>query len=329
MKNDRAVLIRACVARALLTASARVARAQILDVRELRPPQIAALDRGRTVVLVTGGILEEHGPYLPSYSDGYQTEFVAGRVAEAIAARPGWTVLRFPMIPLGAEPANDIGGPLVFAGSYPVRSSTLRAVVMDLLTDLGDQGFRWGFIVNLHGGPLHNRALDEAAQYFSETFQGRMVHLAGLTSVAGAVPADVFTPAQRKAEGFSVHADGDEHSRLLFLRPDLVDAGVAAAPPVTGGSLDDLASIASRPGWPGYWGTPAIASAAAGARAMTAIAQAACDAALKVLDGTPDSALPRVPAASMPGIDAVLARSLAHERDVEQRESAWLARIRR
>ena len=60
--------------------------AQILDVRELNTEQIGRLDRARTVVLLTAGILEEHGPFLPSYSDGYQSEFIAIRVADAIAA---------------------------------------------------------------------------------------------------------------------------------------------------------------------------------------------------------------------------------------------------
>jgi creatinine amidohydrolase/Fe(II)-dependent formamide hydrolase-like protein len=90
----------------LVLAATRVASAQILDVRELRPAQIAALDRAHTVVLLTGGILEEHGPFLPSYSDGYQSEYVAARVAEAIFARQGWTVLRFPAIPIGSLPVD-------------------------------------------------------------------------------------------------------------------------------------------------------------------------------------------------------------------------------
>src|SRR5262245_59334021 len=90
------------------------ASAQILDVRELNTSQLAALDRTKTVVLLTGGILEEHGPFLPSYSDGYQAEFVVTRLAEAIVTRPGWTVLRFPAIPLGTFLASDIGGKPVF-----------------------------------------------------------------------------------------------------------------------------------------------------------------------------------------------------------------------
>ena len=148
-----AYVVRSLLVLLAMAAGTRSSAAQILDVRELRPQQIAALDRAHTVVLLTGGILEEHGPYLPSYSDGYQTELVAQRVAEAIVARPGWIVLRFPSIPLGTEPASDIGAKFSYPGSYAVRSTTLRALFMDLLTDLGEQGFRWGFIVHLHGGP--------------------------------------------------------------------------------------------------------------------------------------------------------------------------------
>jgi creatinine amidohydrolase len=223
-----------------------VASAQILDVRELNTSQLSALDRTKTVVLLTGGILEEHGPFLPSYSDGYQTEFVATRLAEAIAARPGWAVLRFPAIPLGTFPASEIGGKFSFPGSYGVRSATLRAVYMDLATDLGEAGFKWAFLINLHGAPTHNAMLDEVAEYFSDTFGGRMVHLTGLVSVAGAVPKDIFSADQRKAEGFSVHADADEHSRVLFLRPDLVSPAIKDARPIVGRDFPDLVALAKR-----------------------------------------------------------------------------------
>ena len=54
---------------------------KIQDVRELNSEQIQSLDRDHTAVVLQGGTLEEHGPYLPSYSDGYQTEFVAARLS--------------------------------------------------------------------------------------------------------------------------------------------------------------------------------------------------------------------------------------------------------
>ena len=33
-----------------------------------------ALDRARTVVLIPGGIFEEHGPLIPVNADGYRNE---------------------------------------------------------------------------------------------------------------------------------------------------------------------------------------------------------------------------------------------------------------
>ena len=305
-----------------------VANAHILDVAELSTQQIQLLERARTVVLLEGGILEEHGPYLPSFSDGYQSDFIATKIAGAIVGRPGWTVLRFPPLPVGAMPANEIGGRFTFPGSYPVRMATLRAVFMDLATDLGDAGFKYILVVNYHGGPTHNRALDDASRYFSEKYGAVMVNLMGLVTVAGAAPHDQFTKLERDAEGFSVHADADEHSRMLFLKPDLVGTAVDHASAVVGHEPADLVALANKPDWPGYFGTPAIAHVAAGRRKMEGLAAAAVNAALKALDGTLPATAPRV--ADQGTADPVFARitdaSLEHDRQVEKDEMDWLAR---
>src|SRR5262245_29429847 len=89
------------LALAIVALAAPRAHAQLLRVAALSSERVAALDRAKTVVLLPGGILEEHGPYLPSYSDGYLNEWLTRRLAEAIVARAGWTALVFPSIPLG------------------------------------------------------------------------------------------------------------------------------------------------------------------------------------------------------------------------------------
>ena len=89
-------MLRYVATAAALMLYASSSRAQALDVRTLTTTQVAALDRADTAIVIEGGILEEHGPYLPVYSDGYQSEYIASAVARAIAARPGWSVLRFP-----------------------------------------------------------------------------------------------------------------------------------------------------------------------------------------------------------------------------------------
>jgi creatinine amidohydrolase/Fe(II)-dependent formamide hydrolase-like protein len=157
--------------------------AQILRIGEMNTQQIQALGLAKTVVLIPGGILEEHGPYLPSYTDGYADDAYTRELAKAIVARSGWTVVLFPQIPLGNDPANTIGGKTVFPGSYPVRMATLRAIYMDLATELGDQGFRWIFLVHNHGAPNNPKALNEASNYFHDVYGGTMVHLFGLKPV--------------------------------------------------------------------------------------------------------------------------------------------------
>ncbi len=157
------------------------------------------------MVLLPGGILEEHGPYLPAHTDGILSERLTQELARAIAAKkPGWKVLVFPPIPLGASGSNELGGHFTFAGTYAVRPATLRAVFMDLAAELGEQGFRWVIVVNVHGAPLHNRALDQASDFFRDTYGGRMVHLWGLVpvSAAGDAPSEPSAMPRRRRRAF-------------------------------------------------------------------------------------------------------------------------------
>ncbi|HEV2863844.1 MAG TPA: creatininase family protein, partial [Pyrinomonadaceae bacterium] len=167
-----------------LVLGCQMTNAQIYRVAQMNAEQIRALDRQKTVVVLTGGILEEHGPHLPSFTDGYSNEWLAQRLAEAIVERTGRPVLMFPTIPFGHEGANEIGGKHVFPGTYSVRRTTLRAVFMDLATELGEQGFRRVFVVHGHGAPFHNLMLDQAGDYFRDTYGGLMVHLRGLEPTA-------------------------------------------------------------------------------------------------------------------------------------------------
>jgi creatinine amidohydrolase/Fe(II)-dependent formamide hydrolase-like protein len=258
--------------------------------------KLRALDRERTIVLLPGGILEEHGPYLPAYTDGILSEHLAADLAQGIAAaRPDRTVLIFPQVPLGASGSNELGGQFVFPGTYAVRPSTLRAVFMDLASEIGEQGFRTILVVHVHGAPLHNRALDQAGDFFKEAYGGRMVHLWGLVPVLSGwgKALETVDEAKRKEDGVSLHAGMDETSLMLHLRPDLVDPGYKDAPVVAGHTLEESFATARRAGWPGYLGSPRLAGAALGAVIWSSFRNAALDHALKILAGTDPSTLPR------------------------------------
>jgi creatinine amidohydrolase len=269
--------------------------AQVLQLQDLNTRQIRELDRTRTAIIVPGGILEEHGPYLPAFTDGYLSQRMAADVARAIALRPGWKAVVFPQIPLGAEPYNHLGAKTSFPGSYPVRASTLRDTFMDIASEIGEQGFRWILVVHVHGAGLHNRALDQAGDYFHDEYGGRMVHLWGMVPVIGAwgkamepLPAEI-----KKEDGISLHGGMDETSLMLYLQPRLVAADYRQAPIRTGATLDESMKVAHEADWPGYVGSPRLATRAIGERIWKALSASAIAFANKLLDGEDLSAVKR------------------------------------
>jgi creatinine amidohydrolase/Fe(II)-dependent formamide hydrolase-like protein len=171
----------------------------------------------------------------------------------------------------------------------------LRAVFMDLATELGEQGFRWVFVVHVHGAPLHNRALDQAGDFFHDRYGGRMVHLWGLVPVlAGWGNALQDRPqAEILEDGVSLHAGQDETSLMLHLQPDLVNPTYRSAPAVTGHTLDEAFAVSRLPDWPGYLGSPRLATAALGRRIWDGFAAAAIRQALEILNGTDPSSVQR------------------------------------
>lgn len=317
----------------LLPLLSSVASAQVLRVAELTGEELRALDRQRTVVILPGGILEQHGPHLPSYSDGYQNEYVAAALARAIARRPGWKALVFPPIPLGAAGANVIGGHFTWPGTYTVRSTTLRSIFMDLATELGDQGFRWVFIVHGHGAPHHNRALDDAGDFFRDTYGGRMVHLRGMSpdsSRFDAVYARV-PQAAREEDANSTHAGLVETSIVWHLRPDLVEPNVRTLATVAAASADQRKAVAESPTWPGYFGAPRLATRDIGRALLEAETEDCVRLALRILDGFDERTLPRYAdgAFAIPSIREIVDRAIGQERAIEKREQEWLSKAGR
>ena len=280
----------------VLIAAGAELQAQVRRIGDLTTRQILALDRSRTVVILPGGMLEEHGPYLPAFTDGILSERLTTALANGIARqRPGWTVLVFPPVAIGASGSNEIGRQYVFPGTYAIRPSTLRATFVDLATELGNQGFRWIFVVHVHGSPLHIGAIDDAGDFFHDTFGGTMVNLWGripvLAGWGGAM--SVMTAEAKAADGLSLHAGADEHSLMLHLRPDLVARDYRQAPTIAGANYDEAFAVARRDGWPGYLGAPRFGTAALGQRIWTSFAAATVKTAIEVLDGKDPETIPR------------------------------------
>jgi len=304
------------------------AGAQVLRVGELNTRQIRALDRAKTVVILQGSMLEEHGPYLPAFTDGYFSARLADEVANGIVTqKPGWTALLFPPISAGASGSNEIGRQFSFPGTYAIRPSTLRATYMDLAAELGDQGFRWILVVNVHGSPLHIGAIDDAGDWFRASYHGTMVNLWGLLPVlAGWGNAMTDLPdSAKKADGLSLHGGLDEHSMMLFLQPRLVAADYKSAPDVAGANYDSAFAVARRPNWPGYLGSPRMATAETGRKIWLGFSGAAVKTSVEILGGTDPASYPRYLTylKTLPLYQEWIRSAQARDSSLGERQGAW------
>jgi creatinine amidohydrolase len=142
-------------------------------MEELSTPALDALDRDRTVVVLTVSPLEEHGPHLPVGVDAlaarHLAESIAGRLVEE---RPGWSAILAPTLHLGSFTFESVG-------TMNVRPRVVRDGVTDFGTALARSGFRYVLIANGHAGPGHLVALEEAAARVSRRHRITMASLTG------------------------------------------------------------------------------------------------------------------------------------------------------
>jgi creatinine amidohydrolase/Fe(II)-dependent formamide hydrolase-like protein len=304
----------------------------ISRLEELTWPQIDALDRERTLFILPVGMIEQHGPHLPVGADTLGVTYEADRASRRVSrALPGWRVVLMPPLNYGHGGANAIGGMLVHPGTYAIRQSTLRSVVADLGRQLAENGFKWVFVMNGHGAPAHNIAINEACDFVSETFRVTMLHLTGLFQADAAIQsrkaqmnARFFSSAELSSFGMDVHAGVSETSGMLALRPDLVRRDYKALPSRAGRSLEELRDIATAPGWQGYLSAPARSTAEYGRAVEAWWVDGFTDLILRAVRGENMFVHPRFPDAIPPAVAPMLEKARATDAAFEARLEDWL-----
>ena len=195
---------------------------------------------------------------------------------------------------------------------------------MDLGTDLGEQGFRWIFIVNSHLGLSHNRILNQAGDYFRDTYGGHMVNLAALIYRPPGQSQTRSDEEQREDAG-SQHAGASETSLLLYFRPELVNPGYKNARPLPYRDQKQRIEIAKTDDWPGYWGSPRLATAAAAAARWKGNSSRLTELAHKILDGFDYSQMKRlgddIPPPAQPSVGKTFTQ---HNQEIETKQREWL-----
>jgi creatinine amidohydrolase len=233
-------------------------------LEEMSTPALDALDRARTVVILTVSPLEEHGPHLPVGVDAFAARHFAETIGERLVAqRSGWTALLAPTLHLGSFTFDTVG-------TITVRQRVVRDVLVDYGDSLARSGFRWILVANGHAGPGHLTALDEAAGIVSRRHSVTMASFTGHLAweflrgrYVDRIETELgrpLTAAERGAFAEDAHGGWWETSLMLLLRPDLVADSWRTLPPAR-------YSLAARvvPNYPlknggqGYVGHPALA----------------------------------------------------------------------
>ncbi len=236
-------------------------------LEELSTRALDALDRARTVVVLTVSPLEEHGPHLPLGVDAFTAEYFAREIAQRlIAERPGWAAVLAPTLHLGSFTFDA-------PGTVRVRQRVVRDALVDYGRAFARAGFRFVLVANGHAGPTHLAALEEASTMVSRRHGIRMASLSGwlawefragrfLDRVAHRLGRPLGAD-ERRAFTEDAHAGWWETSMMLMLRPDLVDGSFRDLPPATYSLPERLVpNYPLREGGAGYVGHPALADPA-------------------------------------------------------------------
>lgn len=192
------------------------------------------------VVVVPIGATEQHGPYLPTGTDGFLAESVCERALEILDHRDdanddagsgsGTPYVLAPTIPVGASDHH-----LPFSGTLSLRPDTLHALLVDLARSIATCGGRRMVVVNGHGGNhgvAHAAGADASNRYdivvattdywrllppeagdganvpgHAGEFEASLV-LATRPELVADRPERVQVPEQPRVDGFDLHAAG-------------------------------------------------------------------------------------------------------------------------
>jgi creatinine amidohydrolase len=260
-------------------------------LEEMSTPALDALDRSRTVIILTLSPLETHGPHLPVGVDAFTARHFAETIGQRlVSARPLWSVVLAPTLHLGSFTFETVG-------TVSVRQRVVRDVLADYGEAFARSGFRYILVANGHGGPGHLAALEEAALIVSRRHGITMASFTGhlawefmrgryIEKIETALGRRLNTE-EKRAFAEDAHGGWWETSLMLLLRPDLVDDGYRTLPPARySWPRRVVPNYALKNGGRGYVGHPALADPAFAKATVDVLMTEAMTIVTGLIDGT-------------------------------------------
>jgi len=205
-----------------------------VDAAELTYTQVRGLDMTRTICFLPMSALEVHGPHLPLGMDCFMARWMAEETGRRFAAaRPDWTVIQLPALPLGTDE-------LPLAGSMNADQRTVYRALRAHGRSLARAGYRYIVVTNGHGGPRHAAALEYACRRISKRHGVQMFtpSILALHRIITGQRFDVLeeslgrplTDIERRGTLAGEHAGTMETSFMLAERAALVDPNYTTLP---------------------------------------------------------------------------------------------------
>ena len=179
--------------------------------QEMTTEEFAALDADQVIAVLPIASIEQHGPHLPVCTDACANQAVIERTLELLP--DDLPVIVLPMMPVGK--ANEHSA---FPGTLSLSSETVQRLWTEIAESVHRVGIRKLVFFNSHGG--NGRILPVVAR----EIRARLDMLVILANLRSDIPGDLFPEEERR---FGIHGGSIETSRMLYLRPDLVNMSKA------------------------------------------------------------------------------------------------------
>jgi creatinine amidohydrolase len=187
-----------------------------------------ARDSG-AIVLISVGVIEEHGPHMSCGTDLYMAhlgnyllkdELEKKRIKALIAPPIYWGI---------ADITND------FPGTFTVSKETMKTLYLDVFKSLDKWGFKYVFLNNEHGEGKHNETLIEIVKEVNNSMGIKAILQLNEHEAKGNedicvsihVPhGNDYVPSIEKTV-IGIHADGGETGIMAAIFPNIVDTLMA------------------------------------------------------------------------------------------------------
>lgn len=215
--------------------------------------ELDALDRGKTIIVMPIGSVEQHGPHLPLGTDFFLVEKLVERLLEW--EESSYTGVVLPAIQFGVNTEH-----FRFPGTICIPEKYIEGILEGQADSMMRCGFSQFVIVNSHGG--NTSLLDSFIRRYRMAHNCRMTAFTYLSSGVYRGHESLF----ENELGLDVHAGEFETSIMQYFFPELVKLDAQQ-------DLDEcnLPAKALPPGWlthewsqSGVMGRPSLASSEKG-----------------------------------------------------------------